>query len=506
MDLSSISRSYSSLLADSTSAPTLWMPEPTFRGTFGIFSLCLSTLVICVWSAIHMDIPTKRSSMLRSFISGVAWMVSALFCPEVLLFIAFNQRMNARAIVKQASIDLRSKNNHNHNETTESLLESHDDGPTRRRRRHPLTLVHGFYASMGGYVFDFVDDDGQYTGLQFLPAGCTRMSITAEGIRFLMKHDPDLIPDLSETSITDRTQASSLSKAVLLLQVLWFCTNCASRLGQGLPLSLLEVSTVAHGLCTLVTYVLWWSKPLNVAEPTTISGEHAQQACALMTMCSTKEMHLLCGTMCLRFPAEMRSITTQVQTSTPGNGESAVQRSVEREHQASVSLTPEQDILEGTKFTPKREAVKVTFQRFKTWLLFWAQSQIPPWYAMPRRDSKSAVDLKPADFHRWILASKEMERYHLSMKDLEPMLFQKPCVTSHSTLQSSADYKEQNTKGIIRSNLSAIALTLMFGLPHFLGWNAHFLTSIEQRLWRIATVAVACWGIAMASIVALIVL
>ncbi|KDQ06935.1 hypothetical protein BOTBODRAFT_82753, partial [Botryobasidium botryosum FD-172 SS1] len=81
----------------------VWVPQPTFRGTFGIFSLCLSTMVICVWSTIHMDIPTERRSMTQSTIHGVSWMLSALFCPELLLFIAFNQRMSARGILKQAS-------------------------------------------------------------------------------------------------------------------------------------------------------------------------------------------------------------------------------------------------------------------------------------------------------------------------------------------------------------------------------------------------------------------
>jgi hypothetical protein len=85
--------------------PVLWVAEPNFRGTFGIFSLCFSTLLISVWSAVHMDIPTHRPSMYRSFVNSVLWMAAALFCPELLLFIAFNQRSNAMIVLKQA-IDL----------------------------------------------------------------------------------------------------------------------------------------------------------------------------------------------------------------------------------------------------------------------------------------------------------------------------------------------------------------------------------------------------------------
>ncbi len=68
--------------------------------------------------------------------------------------------------------------------------------------------------------------------------------------------------------------------------------NCASRLGAGLPLSLLEVSTLAHGLYTLASYAAWWSKPLNIDEPSLISGQRARDALALMRMLSNKKKHI----------------------------------------------------------------------------------------------------------------------------------------------------------------------------------------------------------------------
>ena len=58
---------------------------------------------------------------------------------------------------------------------------------------------------------------------------------------------------------------------------------CASRLIQRPPLSLLEVPTIAQSFCTLITYFVWWSKPLNVAVPTVLRGKEAQQVCALLT-------------------------------------------------------------------------------------------------------------------------------------------------------------------------------------------------------------------------------
>lgn len=99
---------------------------------------------------------------------------------------------------------------------------------------------------MGGFVFYPLNEDGSI--------GKKRNKLTYKGVKFLMENHPDLIPDLSLTSITDRSKSGGLGKAVLTVQVLWFCLNCASRLAEGLPLSLLEVSTLAHGFVTLLSY------------------------------------------------------------------------------------------------------------------------------------------------------------------------------------------------------------------------------------------------------------
>ena len=103
-----------------------------------------------------------------------------------------------------------------------------------------------------------------------------------------MKHFPHILADITEEYILDRAESSGLSKALLIVQVAWFCTNCASRLFQHLPLSLLEVSTAAHAFCTLLTYFVWWSKPMNVAAPTIMREKKAQELYALLK-CSDDE-------------------------------------------------------------------------------------------------------------------------------------------------------------------------------------------------------------------------
>ena len=105
---------------------------------------------------------------------------------------------------------------------------------------------------------------------------------------YIMTYFPDIITNIREETILDRAASSGLDKFVLIVQVAWFCISCSSRLFQQLPLTLLEVSTVAHAFCTLATYFVWWSKPLNVAVPTLLREKEAQEVYALLK-CSDSE-------------------------------------------------------------------------------------------------------------------------------------------------------------------------------------------------------------------------
>ncbi|KLO05219.1 hypothetical protein SCHPADRAFT_839666 [Schizopora paradoxa] len=217
-----------------------WAADPSCRGSFGIALLCLSTTIICIWSSVHRDIPLKRLPTMPSLIRDAPLVLVALFAPELMFYFALNQYLCARNL-----------NQPGQNTTTPP-------------RKHTFTLNHGFYAAMGGFAIKHVDSDGVETS--------PRKKLTYEDVAELMKENPDLFPDLSLESITDREKSTNLAKALLIVQVLWFCLNCISRLAEQLPLSLLEVTTLAHGLFTLLSYAMWWSKPLNVEEPTWIAA------------------------------------------------------------------------------------------------------------------------------------------------------------------------------------------------------------------------------------------
>ena len=166
-------------------------------------------------------------------------------------------------------------------DTGRALEDVELDEPSSRAagRRHPWTIVHSFYANMGGFVFDTSDED-----INFLPNSRQRLTLTPRGLLFLLENEPDLVPDISEEHIRDKSKASSLAKTLVCLQALWFCAQCIARCAQGLAVSLLELNVFAHAICSLLMYFLWWDKPMDIEEPTVLSGKMVRELCALMCM------------------------------------------------------------------------------------------------------------------------------------------------------------------------------------------------------------------------------
>ena len=72
----------------STSPPARWKAEPYERGTFGILSTCIITLGLCVWTAIHLNVPA-RNGHLRQLLRKVGWMVLGFLAPELVIVLLF---------------------------------------------------------------------------------------------------------------------------------------------------------------------------------------------------------------------------------------------------------------------------------------------------------------------------------------------------------------------------------------------------------------------------------
>ena len=71
----------------------------------------------------------------------------------------------------------------------------------------------------------------------------------------------------TEVEIKDRGKSDWLAKSLVLLQTSWFVMQCIARGIKHLPLTHLEIVTLAYAAMNFVIYVFWWNKPLNVNRP-----------------------------------------------------------------------------------------------------------------------------------------------------------------------------------------------------------------------------------------------
>lgn len=116
---------------------------------------------------------------------------------------------------------------------------------------------------MGGFAIDLdaVDDS-----LASLFGDYKRLTLTARGIALLAECGH--VPEISAHEIRDKNKADGLAKLLVCIQAGWMIVQVTSRSATGLATTLLEVHTVAHVVCALVMYVIWWHKPRQVVSPT----------------------------------------------------------------------------------------------------------------------------------------------------------------------------------------------------------------------------------------------
>jgi len=120
----------------------------------------------------------------------------------------------------------------------------------KTHRNDGWTIAHGFFAIMGG----FMEYEGNQPIRVLLPEELESYSLTGNGD----------FPRISKAEIEDRSKGDAISKGLVILQTGWFVTQCVARKIQGLPITELELVTVAFAALNFAIYILWWHKPVNV--------------------------------------------------------------------------------------------------------------------------------------------------------------------------------------------------------------------------------------------------
>lgn len=133
------------------------------------------------------------------------------------------------------------------------------------------TLLHSYLANMGGIVYMNSGENLQkrspfvLTGYHLGRHYQWERKHPLEGLR------------LSRNDITDKSKADWLLKSLSVLQILSLIVTVTVRGVTSLPLTQLEIVTVAFSIIAIMTYVANWSKPKDISEPVVVlHGTHGR--------------------------------------------------------------------------------------------------------------------------------------------------------------------------------------------------------------------------------------
>jgi len=217
------------------------------RGTLELLWSCLVTVALCTWTIQRLQVVPWSASKTIIFRKKIFWMLITLLCPEYVTWVAFLQWRQARKY-------------------REVCLLGHKD----------WTMQHGFYVEMGGFE---VILEGTSPGLQFRRGDrdileledSVRFTIRLDNLILLMKAGLLPIPNIHIYDLEERSKSNKFATVVTSLQVLCFVVHSIGRLGSGLPISTLEVSTLAFVCCAALVEYFWWNKPLDLRTATVIT-------------------------------------------------------------------------------------------------------------------------------------------------------------------------------------------------------------------------------------------
>ncbi|EIW59211.1 uncharacterized protein TRAVEDRAFT_64377 [Trametes versicolor FP-101664 SS1] len=210
------------------------------RDSMDIISACASTLITCVYSSVHFDVPRSfahRLSLRQKLVARDYWLelwvkvtfwLLGVFSPEMLVLHAFFEYMIARR-------DVAWMREHGHADWTVALA---------------------FAADMGALI-----PDGAKEGERPPHSGFALHEA------LLRHHEPGALDCRAlEHELADHTKADTLFKLLTTLQIARFFAGTVARWAVHLPIAPLETITCAYVACTLVYYGFWLQKPYNVNE------------------------------------------------------------------------------------------------------------------------------------------------------------------------------------------------------------------------------------------------
>ncbi|KAL3417638.1 hypothetical protein PVAG01_10648 [Phlyctema vagabunda] len=240
---------------------THFVTAPDARGTLEIMQNGLLCILVCIWTVQHLNVPSQREGQDRGYSGKIywqlkilrtrfKWMLVTLVVPEFLVGKALSDFMGARASMCRVR-----------------EMKDQYGKPLPQDEIEGWTKVHAFYADMGGFVLRTRNerDDGHTFSLRHL--------VSEEVLHLRESGKLDKLPDIHKDMINALSKGDVFVKILAIFEILWLAVEVMFRIGYDLPISQLEITACAFCSTTIVTYILWWTKPQGVRIATIIPLE-----------------------------------------------------------------------------------------------------------------------------------------------------------------------------------------------------------------------------------------
>ncbi|CAG7850542.1 SubName: Full=Uncharacterized protein {ECO:0000313/EMBL:CCA67555.1} [Serendipita indica DSM 11827] len=249
-----------------------------YRSLPGIVWSCLTTIFLCIWVSLHLNIPepvdTRRLNRferfkfrIKSFIRcNVVPVLVTLLIPEWVLGMAVRQSIMASQVANEIDATRQqgffiimggfhlfnriqptslNESTERVGEETHPLVEKSalEVGDGRHNHAPSQKMATIFEEEFGEPVHPLDEVDVCH----LIKAGKLRLPTSAE--------------------LEDKCKSDGLAKFLVVTQTLWFIAQCIARKVSKLPLTELEVITLGYTLLTLSLYIAWWDKPYRVTFP-----------------------------------------------------------------------------------------------------------------------------------------------------------------------------------------------------------------------------------------------
>lgn len=348
--------------------------------------------------------------------------------------------------------------------------------------------------------------------------------LAADDPLILVAAKKGLLPEISKEYIKDKSKADHLAKVLVIAQASWLILQVIMRWASRLPVTALELNTLAHSICALLVYSLWWDKPLDIQDPTLLTSAYFPPLVALSWEAASVRTYI-------RKEYEIKN--SKYLPKALGY-ESVVEYDIRRTNVQSQSVPELKNVASGPWSNALVGVLMASWMEdpvghqfleirdgkaHKRVLLLSRREEIVGMLEMTQAGVPLEEDLANAKndhaLQRWRLISTigveytetlgfigaSINNYNIDAGTAFPpkavalRLAEEPLVAYAKT---NMDFWVMGS-GPMNASVAVIMFclcALAYGGVHASAWNDYFPTSVERLLWRISALFVAALGIA----------